>query len=461
MARREIPVPDSEYAGALTTDHFERPIGLKRLLPQTLFGRSLLIIVTPVVLAQLVATWIFYDRHWETVTRRLAFGVAGDIALVIEQLNRFPDPTSQSQILEAAARTTDLVITLEPGARLPQHLQPLTGRLERTLAAALEEQVARPFAINTRIAHEWYEIRVQLPDGVVRILSPERRMFSPTTYIFILWMTGSALVLFGIAIVFMRNQIRSIRRLAIAADRFGKGRDTPDFKPEGAAEVRQAAAAFLVMRERIQRQMRQRTEMLAGVSHDLRTPLTRMKLALAMLNEDPEVEELKDDVAEMESMIETYLAFARGEGTEQMQPTDLSRLVGEVVVGARRAGSQINLTIAETLSLPLRTNGFKRCLSNLLANSRRHAHTVWLHVGRRDPMTIQILVDDDGPGIPETAREDVFKPFFRLDTSRNPETGGTGLGLAIARDVVRSHGGDITLDDSPQGGLRVIIRLPV
>jgi two-component system osmolarity sensor histidine kinase EnvZ len=354
-----------------------------------------------------------------------------------------------------------LVITLEPGARLPQHLQPLTGRLERTLAAALEEQVARPFAINTRIAHEWYEIRVQLPDGVVRILSPERRMFSPTTYIFILWMTGSALVLFGIAIVFMRNQIRSIRRLAIAADRFGKGRDTPDFKPEGAAEVRQAAAAFLVMRERIQRQMRQRTEMLAGVSHDLRTPLTRMKLALAMLNEDPEVEELKDDVAEMESMIETYLAFARGEGTEQMQPTDLSRLVGEVVVGARRAGSQINLTIAETLSLPLRTNGFKRCLSNLLANSRRHAHTVWLHVGRRDPMTIQILVDDDGPGIPETAREDVFKPFFRLDTSRNPETGGTGLGLAIARDVVRSHGGDITLDDSPQGGLRVIIRLPV
>jgi two-component system osmolarity sensor histidine kinase EnvZ len=333
--------------------------------------------------------------------------------------------------------------------------------LERTLAAALEEQVARPFAINTRIAHEWYEIRIQMPDGLVRVLSPERRMFSPTTYIFILWMTGSALVLFAIAIVFMRNQIRSIRRLAIAADRFGKGRDTPDFKPEGAAEVRQAAAAFLVMRERIQRQMRQRTEMLAGVSHDLRTPLTRMKLALAMLGEEPEVEELKDDVAEMEAMIETYLAFARGEGTEPIHPADLGRLLGEVVVGARRAGSRIELKIAEPLSLPLRANGFKRCLTNLLANSRRHASTVWIHAGRRDPATIQVLVDDDGPGIPEVAREDVFKPFFRLDTSRNPETGGTGLGLAIARDVVRSHGGEITLDDSPHGGLRVIIRLPV
>jgi two-component system osmolarity sensor histidine kinase EnvZ len=454
-------LPDSEYAGALTGDHPDRPAGLKRLLPRTLFGRSLLIIVTPVVLAQLVATWIFYDRHWETVTRRLAFGVAGDIALVIDQLDRFPDATSQSQILEAAARTTDLIITLEPGARLPPGTGPLTGRLERTLAAALEEQVGRPFAINTRIAHEWYEIRIQRPDGVVRVLSPERRMFSPTTYIFILWMTGSAIVLFAIAIVFMRNQIRSIRRLAIAADRFGKGRDTPDFKPEGASEVRQAAAAFLVMRERIQRQMRQRTEMLAGVSHDLRTPLTRMKLALAMLGEEPEVEELKDDVAEMEAMIETYLAFARGEGTEPIQPADLGRLLGEVVVGARRAGSRIELKIAEPLALPLRANGFKRCLTNLLANSRRHAHTVWIHAGRRDPATIELLVDDDGPGIPEAAREDVFKPFFRLDTSRNPETGGTGLGLAIARDVVRSHGGDITLDDSPHGGLRVIIRLPV
>ncbi len=458
------PMPDSEYARAVT-DEFLRPKGLKRLLPRTLFGRTLVIIVTPVVLAQLVATWIFYDRHWETVTRRLAFGVAGDIALVIDQLNRFPDPTSQAQIMEAAARTTDLIITLEPGARLGSapvtEAGPLIGRSQRTLGTALERQVGRPFAINTRIAQEWYEIRIQMPDGVMRVLSPERRMFSPTTYIFILWMTGSALVLFAIAIVFMRNQIRSIRRLAVAADSFGKGRDVPDFKPEGASEVRQAAAAFLVMRERIQRQMRQRTEMLAGVSHDLRTPLTRMKLALAILGEGLEIEELKDDVAEMEVMIDTYLAFARGEGTEPVHPADLGRLLAEVALGARRAGSVIELEMEGPLSLPLRANAFKRCLTNLLANSRRHAEKVWICARQRDAHTIELVLDDDGPGIPEASREDVFKPFFRLDTSRNPETGGTGLGLAIARDVVRSQGGEITLDDSPRGGLRVIIRLPV
>ncbi|MEI6985723.1 MAG: ATP-binding protein, partial [Rhodospirillaceae bacterium] len=428
-------MPDSEYS-ALATRSFDRITGLKRLLPRTLLARSLLILITPVVLAQLLSTWIFYDRHWETLTRRLSFAVAGEIALVIEQLNRHPDSTSQTLILEAAERTTDLAITMVPGARLPVATEPLTGLLKRTLGAALEEQVGRPFAINTRIAHEWYEIRVQMPGGVLRVLSPERRLYSPTTYIFILWMTGSALVLVAIAIVFMRNQIRSIKRLAAAADGFGKGRDVPNFKPEGAAEVRQAAAAFLIMRERIQRQMSQRTDMLAGVSHDLRTPLTRMKLALAMMNEGSETEELRDDVAEMEAMIEAYLAFARGEGTELVQPCDLTRLLSEVVVGARRAGGVVELDAPEQLTLPLRANALRRCLTNLLSNSRRHANTVWLHASRRDFGVIEIILDDDGPGIPVAAREDVFKPFFRLDDSRNPETGGTGLGLAIARDVV-------------------------
>ena len=453
-------MPDSEYS-ALATGHQDHAPGLKRLLQRTLFARSLLILITPMVLAQLVAAWIFYDRHWETLTRRLAFAVAGEVALVIEQINRHPDPLSQAATLEAAARTTDLIMTLEPGARLADDPTPLTGMLKRTLGAALEEQVGRPFAINTRIAHEWYEIRIQMPDGVLRVLSPERRLYSPTTYIFILWMTGSALVLFTIAILFMRNQIRSIRRLAMAADSFGKGRDVPNFKPEGALEVRQAAAAFLVMRERIQRQMRQRTEMLAGVSHDLRTPLTRMKLALAMLGDDGEVEELQSDVAEMEAMIDAYLAFARGEGTEPAAPCDLNRLLGEVVNGARRAGGAVELEAPESLTLPLRANAFRRCLTNLLANSRRHAENVRIRAGRRDPATIEIVIDDDGPGIPAAAREDVFKPFFRLDSSRNPETGGAGLGLAIARDVVRSHGGEITLGDSPEGGLRAVILLPV
>ena len=452
-------MPESEYAGLIATGSYQRR-GFKRLLPGSLFGRVLLIMITPVVLTQLVATWIFYERHWENMTRRLGFAVAAEIALVIDGLHHADGDKARARILDETARVADLVITLESGARLPAEPQQPASMVERTLGLAIAERVQLPYTIDSRLSREWYEIRVQLPEGVLRVLAPGRRLFSPTTYIFILWMVGSALVLFAIAIAFMRNQIRSIRRLAIAADSFGKGRDVPDFKPEGANEVRQAAAAFLVMRERIQRQMRQRTEMLAGVSHDLRTPLTRMKLALAMLGESQDIEDLKGDVGEMETMIEAYLAFARGEGAEPVETADLGRLLGEVATGARRAGGRVELETAGALTLPLRLNAFRRCLTNLLANSRRHADRVWLHA-RRDDATIEIVLDDDGPGIPEAAREDVFKPFFRLDSSRNSETGGAGLGLAIARDVVRSHGGDITLDDSPRGGLRVIIRLPV
>lgn len=441
------------------------PSRMKRLLPRTLFARSLLIIVTPVILAQAVATWIFYDRHWDTMTNRLANAVAGDIAMVIEQLDHNADPAARRWTLELAARTTDLIITLEPGADLPPR-PPLRGLLEVTLGEALDSRVRRPFTINTAIAQSWYEIRVQMPDGVLSVMSPERRLFSPTSYIFILWMVGSAVVLFTVAIIFMRNQIRPIRRLANAADSLGKGRDVPNFKPEGASEVRQAAAAFLVMRDRIQRQITQRTEMLAGVSHDLRTPLTRMKLALDMLalslppEAEEEVEELKADVAEMETMIEGYLAFARGEGAETVQPTDLTRLLTEVVNGARRDGAEAALTVPEGLAFPLRPNAMRRCLTNLLVNARRHADTIQVTAARRGNL-LDITVDDDGPGIPAAAREDVFRPFFRLDTSRNSATGGVGLGLTIARDVARSHGGDIILGDSPLGGLRVLIRLPV
>ncbi|MFC5309410.1 ATP-binding protein [Azospirillum picis] len=450
-------------AAARRAERRRRTPLVKRFLPRTLFGRSLLIIVTPVILAQAVATWIFYDRHWDTVTNRLAFAVAGDIATVISMLERDPSPAGLDWALATTARTTDLIVTLEPGQTLPTRKQKLSGLLERTLGKAMDERVARPFTINTRVAHEWYEIRVQMPDGVLSVMSPERRLFTPTSYIFILWMVGSAVVLFAVAILFMRNQIRPIKRLAVAADALGKGRDVQSFKMEGATEVRQAASAFLLMRERLQRQVNQRTEMLAGVSHDLRTPLTRMKLALDMIEHpdlDAEVEELKADVTEMEMMIEGYLAFARGEGTEAVQPTDLTRLLNELAAGARRDGTEVTLTVPDGLTLPLRPNAMRRCIANLLVNAGRHAGTAWVKAERLD-RSVEITVDDDGPGIPAALRTEVFKPFFRVDSSRNLDTGGTGLGLTIARDVARSHGGDITLDDSPYGGLRAVVRLPV
>jgi two-component system, OmpR family, osmolarity sensor histidine kinase EnvZ len=258
----------------------------------------------------------------------------------------------------------------------------------------------------------------------------------------------------------MRNQVRALRRLADAAESFGKGRDVANFKLEGATEVRQAATAFLKMRDRIKRQITQRTEMLAGVSHDLRTPLTRMRLAFELLGEDgPAVEELKTDVLAMERMVEGYLDFARGEGPEQPRDTDLALLIEEAAAEARRDGADISLALPEEHVLLLRPDAMRRCLANLLGNARRYGSHIWV-TALAGATGTDVLIDDDGPGIPPAERENVFRPFFRLDASRNPQTGGVGLGLTIARDVARGHGGDLVLEDSPQGGLRVRLRLP-
>ncbi|MBX6322068.1 MAG: HAMP domain-containing protein [Rhodospirillaceae bacterium] len=435
---------------------------INRVLPRTLLGRSLLIIVTPLILLQVITTWVFYNSHWETVTRRLAAGIAGDIATVIAWMHTVPTPDDYSTIFEVAGRDMNLQVEFRPGAVLPADPAIMRQNLvDRTLAGEIESLIARPFLIDSRSIENYIEISIQLPGGVLSVVAPRRRLFSATTYVFILWMIGSSMALFAIATVFMRQQVRPVRQLAAAADAFGKGQDVPDFHPPvGAAEVKQAAAAFNLMRERIRRQIAQRTEMLAGVSHDLRTPLTRMKLQLAMLDDGPEVAELKADVEEMEKMVEGYLAFARGEGAEQPVYTNLSVLLRDVVAGAVRQGASIALEAEEEMTVPLRRDAFRRCITNLIANAQRYAKTVLVKAGRNGT-AIEITIDDDGPGIPPDKREEVFKPFFRLDPSRNPQTGGMGLGLTIARDVIHSHGGELVLGDSPIGGLRAKLRLPV
>ena len=438
---------------------------IKRILPRSLFGRLVLIILSPLILLQVISTWVFYDRHYETVTRRLAQGLSGDIAAVIQMMIRNPGSVDRLQTFRLAERVMLLKLTFEEGARLEATTRTDTfgifaSVLDRQLAKALREIVDRPFLIDTHSLEKEVQIEVQLADGVLRVLVPRKRLFSSTTYIFIMWMVGSSIVLFVVALLFMRNQVKSIRRLAQAADSFGKGRDVADFKPEGATEVRQAAGAFIQMRNRIKRQIRQRTEILAGVSHDLRTPLTRMKLQLAMLGPTPEAESLESDVAAMERMVEGYLAFARGESVEQPEPTEVSGLLREVVVQMRRDGGIIDLHVEQAMTVPLRREPMRRCLSNLIANAQRYGEHVSVRAGPRDKV-IEITIDDDGPGIPPDKRREVFRPFFRLEQSRNPETGGVGLGLTIARDVVRNHGGDIVLEDAPGGGLRARIWLPV
>ena len=432
---------------------------IKRVLPRTMFGRSLLIVVVPIVLLQAIAAWIFYDRHWAAVSWRLSAGVAGDIALLIEAMQGAESDTKAARFLERAAALTDLDVKVTPGERLSPPPASSRTLLEYQLTQAIRGRVNLPFHVTTLRDPYAIQINVQLSDGVLTVNVPRDRLYSSTTYIFVMWMVGSSLVLLAVATVFLRNQVKSLRRLAAAADGFGKGRPVPFFKIEGAVEVRQAAIAFMKMRDRIQRQVRQRTQMLAGVSHDLRTPLTRMKLALELLHNDPSVEELKSDVAEMERMVHGYLDFARGEGTETPVETDISLLLEDMAAAMRREGTPLAVAVPPEYVTTVRPNALRRSISNLISNARRHGSHVWLS-GLVVADGIDILVDDDGPGIRLADRDRAFRAFVRLDSSRNPSTGGIGLGLTIARDVARSHGGEVTLETSPQGGLRARVHLP-
>ena len=432
---------------------------IKRFMPRSLLGRTLLIMLVPLVVVQAIALQMFYGTHLGVVSRRLSGGIAGEIAYTVELMRQFQSPLDREWVLDMARRQFLLDMNLEPGAVLEQHRwQNILGPADDDLAAALTEKFNAPFTMDWTSDPRSVLIRLQLPDGVLDVVAPRKRLSIGTIFLFVGWLVGSALLLFTIAALFMRNQVRAIRRLARSAEAFGMGRDVPPIRPEGAAEVRQAATALNRMQERIRRFLAQRTEMLAGVSHDLRTPLTRLRLALAML---PPSEELRQDIAEMtadveemEKMIGGYLAFARGEGTEQAEQVNLSAILGDVAASARRAGAQLDLDVTGELTLKLRADAVRRAITNLVDNARRHARHVAL-AAIEQGRSVQVIVDDDGPGIPADRRESVFRPF------ESGAAGGLGLGLTIARDIVRAHGGEIFLEDSPMGGLRARIRLPI
>jgi two-component system osmolarity sensor histidine kinase EnvZ len=436
----------------------------KRLLPRTLFGRALLIIVTPLLLMQAVTAYVFYERHWDTLTRRLVSNLAGDIGLIVRQIDPRASADSVTRLNREVAGLLDFTLRYTDQAVIAEAAQTQVPAdyVETVLRAAMARRVERPYALKMADDDRQLIIQVQLENGVLDVITQRKRVYSSTTYIFILWMLGSSLVLFAVAIVFMRNQIRPIRRLAAAARNFGLGRDGGNIAIEGATEVRQAAVAFSQMRDRIQRQLTERTEMLAGVSHDLRTPLTRMKLQLAMIGETDGVDELQSDVADMEHMVEGYLAFARGEGGEPVRNANLAALASEIVDVEARAGRAIDLLLPaeRVIEMPVRANALKRALTNLTSNACRYGEKVLITV-EGDDEHIDFIVEDDGPGIPADRRNDVFRPFVRLDTARNPQTGGIGLGLTIARSIAREHGGDLWLEESVSGGLKATIRLPI
>jgi two-component system osmolarity sensor histidine kinase EnvZ len=430
-------------------------------MPKGLYARALLIIIAPMVILQSVIAFVFMERHWNVVTQRLSASVVQDIAALIDIYRGYPQDADQAQIRRIAQERLGLVVDFLPSTDMPPPgPKPFFSLLDQALSEQLRKQINRPYWIDTVGRSALLEIRVQLDNTVMRVFARRSAAYVSNSEIFLLWMVGTSTVLLIVAIIFLRNQIKPILRLADAAESFGKGREVPNFRPRGAREVRQAAGAFIEMKTRIERAMEQRTAMLAGVSHDLRTILTRFKLELALIEDSPEVDAMKKDIDEMARMLEAYLAFARGDSGETSAPTDMAEFLEELRLDAERHGHKASVVFHGPPIVTVRPAAFKRCLSNLVSNSARFAPSIAI-TGHRDHRYLTVTVDDDGPGIPADSREDVFKPFLRLDDARNQDEGGTGLGLAIARDIARSHGGDITLGDSPLGGLRATVRVPV
>ena len=462
MTTLDIGIERLRTAAGRASEVWEVVAGsIKSKMPAGLYPRSLLIIIAPMVILQSVVAFVFMERHWNTVTRRLSAAVTQDISGLIDIYRTYPQDPGNTQIRRIAQQRFGLVVDFLPVSEMPPPgPKPFFSLLDQTLSDEIRRQIGRPYWLDTVGRSSIVEIRIQLDNAVMRVFARRSAAYASNSEIFLFWMVGTSLVLLAVAILFLRNQIKPIQRLADAAESFGKGREVPNFRPRGATEVRRAAHAFIEMKSRVERAIEQRTTMLAGVSHDLRTVLTRFKLELALLRDSGEAEAMNKDVDEMSRMLEAYLAFARGDAGEQSASTDMAALLEQLKADAERDGRNVTVAFRGTPIVTVRPNAFKRCLANLVSNAARYGKSISI-TGQRDHRWLIVTVDDDGPGIPSGMREDVFKPFLRLDDARNQDEGGTGLGLAIARDIARSHGGDITLGESPLGGLRATVRVPV
>ena len=433
------------------------------LLPKGLYARSILIVILPMVILQSVLTFIFLERHWALVTNRLSTVLTQDLSAIIDIYQSYPQDADATMLTRIAAERMKIDIEFLPKGPLPPTLpKPFFSIVDDALGNEINKQIGRPFWLDTVGRSNLIEIRIELPNAILRAVAYRSAAYASNSYIFILWMLGTSSVLIVVAIAFLRTQIRPILRLSRAAEAFGKGREI-DFRPRGAREVRQAGYAFIAMKRRIERAIEQRTAMLNGVSHDLRTVITRFKLSLALMGDSEDSDEMKKDVDEMQRMLEGYLAFARGDASEPAIPVDMRDFIEDARADAERQGHDGGTVRASWQGDPVvrvRPDAFKRCVGNLVGNAMRYGGSVTVE-GFNDGRFLTIHVDDDGPGIPPENRTDVFRPFVRLDQARNQDEGGTGLGLSIARGIARSHGGDITLGDSALGGLRATVRVPV
>ena len=442
---------------------------LKKFTPRTLFGRSMLIVVTPVIILQVIVAIVFFNNHWDNITRRLSLAIGGDIATIINLLEK--KENSENEVQEIAKRFMDLKFTFLPNEEIKGTIirkKPLLNIPDKMLEKALGEKIFKPYSIDTVNFGNQVKIEVQLSYGVLKILSNRKRVDSTSAIIFVLWMVGTSVILIFVAIIFLKNQLRPIKELSIVADKLGKGHQVNNIKPAGAIEIRQAMTAFMAMRDRIKKTTEKRTEMLAGVSHDLRTPLTRMKLDLAMIGKNVDVSNLESDVRNMEEMINGYINFAKEQNLDKRVKTDINQLVQQIVKDTVIYGYNVENKLNFSKSYFIEPNSLKRCISNLLVNSLKYApndenkKNVIIRISSTESdKKISITIDDNGQGIPEQNFDEAFAPFNRLEETINPIGAGVGLGLTISKDIARSHGGDLYLSKSDLGGLKASLILPI
>lgn len=438
-----------------------RPFRLRNYLPKGLYWRTLLIIVAPAALLQIVLTLVFLDDHWQATSKRMSQGVAADVAMLIQLYERNPTTETFADLQTLALRPLRLEISLLADEALDAPLCRGRGStLDRYFLRALELDIGREVWYDSTCPGNRVMLRVPVVgDQVMEFRAFRDRVQARSGPVFVAWIIGATLLICVVSIVFIRNQVRPIEKLAEAMERFGRGEDSGSFRVRGAREVRGATAAFFDMRARVRRLIEQRSQLLAGVSHDLRTPLTRLKLQLALMGDDAEIADAKRDLAEMEETLDEYLAFAKGLGEEAPAIVDVSALTAAIAADSARGGADVDVEADGDTSLPGRARALRRCLTNLIDNAVAHGDNVRVAVkGESD--AVLVSVDDNGPGIPPEQYEEAFRPFSRLDETRSRNQKGVGLGLAIARDVARSHGGDIALSKSPLGGLRATLRLP-